>query len=344
MARWRVSKLLLKDYPEETQHHIRSSPRRGASAGAAAPTSPGRAQQARGRGGAAASVADSGVQAAQEADLEKLLGALRYEASGGYANVIGSVERVPVANWAARQLLNAAAAAEVEAAPEAAHACVAAAQRLRRYAAAEHAERPPIIADAQAAAQQALQAFRCSSMQAQHASAPQQQQQQQRQPPAQQQQQQQPPVQQPETAADMPAEVARVTSQQQQQQQQPEAASDRELDAAAEEAHAEESGEQPPTPAGEEYVVRGGRRIKASTAAFRDSFAETAAAAADAGAPHAVAAAAQGGEQRTAEWFRLRERRLTASAFSKALGLFQGESPPVCEGVAAQGAVAAHAG
>ncbi len=32
-----------------------------------------------------------------------------------------------------------------------------------------------------------------------------------------------------------------------------------------------------------------------------------------------------GGEQRTAEWHRLREKRLTASAFSKALGFFSGE-------------------
>ena len=30
------------------------------------------------------------------------------------------------------------------------------------------------------------------------------------------------------------------------------------------------------------------------------------------------------GEQRTPQWHRLRERRLTASAFSKALGFFTG--------------------
>lgn len=40
--------------------------------------------------------------------------------------------------------------------------------------------------------------------------------------------------------------------------------------------------------------------------------------------PAQVAAVAAGGEQRTTEWHRLRERRLTASAFSKALGFFTG--------------------
>lgn len=85
-----------------------------------------------------------------------------------------------------------------------------------------------------------------------------------------------------------------------------------------------------PTPEGEEYVMRGNRRVKAATEAFRRSFAEAAAAAlavqqrGGSGGGASDVAAAEGGEQRSAEWFKLRERRLTASAFSKALGLFTG--------------------
>jgi hypothetical protein len=115
---------------------------------------------------------------------------------------------------------------------------------------------------------------------------------------------------------------------------------DHELDAAAEQAHEEEMGQAVPTPEGEEYVMSGNRRVKASTVAFRLSFAEAAAQAAAAlerGAARDVAAAA-GGEQRSAQWFKMREGRLTASAFSKALGLFASEClealsglyPPLC--------------
>ena len=76
--------------------------------------------------------------------------------------------------------------------------------------------------------------------------------------------------------------------------------------------------------------MRGNRRVKAATEAFRRSFAEAAVAALAAqqrsggGNGASDVAAAEGGEQRSAEWFKLRERRLTASAFSKALGLFSG--------------------
>lgn len=79
--------------------------------------------------------------------------------------------------------------------------------------------------------------------------------------------------------------------------------------------------------------MRGNRRVKAATEAFRRSFAEAAVAALAAqqrggggggGNGGSDVAAAEGGEQRSAEWFKLRERRLTASAFSKALGLFSG--------------------
>ncbi|KAI7843281.1 hypothetical protein COHA_003113 [Chlorella ohadii] len=77
--------------------------------------------------------------------------------------------------------------------------------------------------------------------------------------------------------------------------------------------------------------MRGNRRVKAATEAFRRSFAEAAVAALAAqqrsggGNGASDVAAAEGGEQRSAEWFKLRERRLTASAFSKALGLFSGD-------------------
>lgn len=70
------------------------------------------------------------------------------------------------------------------------------------------------------------------------------------------------------------------------------------------------------------YVQYNGRRVKASTLAFRRSFAEAALQATNSG-PTAEEMAS--GEQRTDAWLALRERRLTASAFSKALGFFEGD-------------------
>lgn len=117
-------------------------------------------------------------------------------------------------------------------------------------------------------------------------------------------------------------------------------------DVAAAEAHAEETAvtgaaaaaadalEAPPPPPAEPdadgYVLAGNRRIKASTLAFRESFA-AAAAAQVAGASAVSDAVAAGGEQRTAAWLALRERRLTASAFSKALGFFEGDRQSLWE-------------
>eukprot|EP00887_Chlorella_sp_A99_P003016 scaffold9.g3016.t1 len=66
------------------------------------------------------------------------------------------------------------------------------------------------------------------------------------------------------------------------------------------------------------------RAVKPETLAFRQSFAEAAEAFQAAQARGSISALADG-EQRTAEWRALRERRLTASAFSNALGFFEGD-------------------
>jgi putative phage-type endonuclease len=78
------------------------------------------------------------------------------------------------------------------------------------------------------------------------------------------------------------------------------------------------------TDLGDGYVMMNNRRVKASTVAFRESFAQAAA------IQQAVSSSAHlndfsNGEQRTSQWLSLRERRLTASAFSKALGFFPGD-------------------
>lgn len=72
-----------------------------------------------------------------------------------------------------------------------------------------------------------------------------------------------------------------------------------------------------------------GRRVKPETVAFRRSFLQ-AALAADAAAPARVADLS-GGEQRTSEWHAMRSRRLTASAFAKALGFFSGDRTSLWE-------------
>ncbi|EFN59566.1 hypothetical protein CHLNCDRAFT_132898 [Chlorella variabilis] len=371
---WYVPRSKLHHYPEDTQQAIRGGRRPQArslassTAAASQPSPP--------AGGS------RGAQAALAAELEKLGAALEYERRAGFVNVVGSVEKVPVGEWAARQLLSAAGQLQD---PEAAHECVAAAQQLRRYASAPPAQRPAAVAAAEAAARRALLSVQVggrqpTARQARHqppgAGQQQQQQQQQQQPrerpqpqpqPQQQQQQLQPariavPAQArqpaPEAAAGRgsaaaqpkaaplasaagagPAQARHVAPPAAPsllpaaaQQALPAAAAaaehehEHELDAAAAEAHAEEVGQAVPTPEGEEYVMQGNRRIKASTAAFRRSFAEAAAAADGAPAGGGVAAAAAaGGEQRSAEWFRMRQGRLTASAFSKALGLFEGD-------------------
>lgn len=72
--------------------------------------------------------------------------------------------------------------------------------------------------------------------------------------------------------------------------------------------------------------TNGGRMRKPSTVAFRESFQQAALLAAAQRASNAptIDDLSQG-EQRTSEWKALRERRLTASAFSKALGFFEGD-------------------
>jgi hypothetical protein len=298
------------------------------------------------------------------ADLANLGAVLEYERGVGYSNVVGTVEKIPMAAWAARHL---DAAGKLQADPPAAHECVLAARLLQRYAAAGPAERQATVAAAEAAAQRALQALRAGGQapaaqqggRAGPASQPQQAQQAagaqatEEQQHRQQQQQRKPsgPAGVATTAAAAGAAAAlqaeaptqplqqQAQQQPQQAQQQPQHAQqqpDAELDAAAKEAHAEESGEQPHTPEGEEYVeeyvMKGNRRIKASTAAFHQSFAEAAAAMQRAAAEAAArseqapltAVLPAGTEQRSEEWLRLRERRLTASAFSRAVGLFDG--------------------
>lgn len=341
---WHVKRTQLHHYPDEVADRIRSS---GWGTSSTSSTTSSRRPgtiQARSLGSASAgepaagSGGGRGGQAALTAALDKLHAALEYEKKVGYVNVMGSIEQVPVADWASRQLLE--AAGQLQSDPAAAHACVAAAQGLRRYAGMAAAQRQAAVAVAEAAVRQALLSLQVggrtpAGRQGRHQS----------QPVAQptpavplaaaqpRQQPQQPPLQQHVAAAAARPEIpASVHLPQQQQQQAPlpplPPPADQELDAAAEEAHAEESGTAVPTPEGEEYVMSGNRRVKASTVAFRRSFAEAAAALQEAsGAPSggSMAAAVAGGEQRTPEWHRLRERRLTASAFSKAVGLFQGE-------------------
>ena len=80
----------------------------------------------------------------------------------------------------------------------------------------------------------------------------------------------------------------------------------------------------------EDYVqLNGKRKVKASTMAFRQSFAEAALQAATSGRP--AVADLEAGEQRTGQWLSLRERRLTASAFSKALGFFANDRESLWE-------------
>ncbi|GAB4816198.1 hypothetical protein N2152v2_003244 [Parachlorella kessleri] len=71
-------------------------------------------------------------------------------------------------------------------------------------------------------------------------------------------------------------------------------------------------------------TARRRRVVGPATQGFRKSFAAAAAAFTDAAGKAKVSSMAEG-EQRTPQWHRLRERRLTASAFSKALGFFTGD-------------------
>ena len=77
---------------------------------------------------------------------------------------------------------------------------------------------------------------------------------------------------------------------------------------------------------GDEYVRIGGRRIKKQTYEFRQSFREAAQRQASS-IEHRPqdGTSTFDGQQRTDIWMKLRERRLTASAFSKALGFFPGD-------------------
>lgn len=70
-----------------------------------------------------------------------------------------------------------------------------------------------------------------------------------------------------------------------------------------------------------EYVMVGKRKVKADTLLHRQQFLEAAAAL---GSTPRIEELGNG-EQRTAQWLNVRERRLTASAFSKALGFFHGD-------------------
>lgn len=75
------------------------------------------------------------------------------------------------------------------------------------------------------------------------------------------------------------------------------------------------------------HWIKNQKKIKPETIAFRESFAKAALAAAKAAAAIETLPVntANAGKQRTSQWFALRERRLTASAFSKALGFFDGD-------------------
>lgn len=114
------------------------------------------------------------------------------------------------------------------------------------------------------------------------------------------------------------------------------------VDAAAAEAHAEEtaveattstvSGEKviegTPGQVEDGYVMVGNKKVKAQTVAFRQSFVRAAVQNAES---HSIGEITTSGEQRTSEWLALRERRLTASAFSKALGFFPGDRESLWE-------------
>jgi putative phage-type endonuclease len=75
----------------------------------------------------------------------------------------------------------------------------------------------------------------------------------------------------------------------------------------------------------DQYVVVGGRRIKRETQAYRKSFFEAALRQASKTGAMPRNVDMVGGSQRTETWLSLRARRLTASAFSKALGFFDGD-------------------
>ena len=122
-------------------------------------------------------------------------------------------------------------------------------------------------------------------------------------------------------------------------------------EAAATEAHEEETKGSSCSDDG--YVYIGNRRVKQSTVAFRQSFAEAAANAVerinrtraldrnrasednnDNEEQDGLASPlspSESGQQRTPEWLALRSRRLTASAFSKALGFFPGDRTSLWE-------------
>jgi hypothetical protein len=70
----------------------------------------------------------------------------------------------------------------------------------------------------------------------------------------------------------------------------------------------------------QDAALHGRRRVKPETLAFRAAFREAAIAAAEAGQEEALEVDLGEGEQGTPQWLRLRETRLTASAFGNALG------------------------
>eukprot|EP00884_Botryococcus_braunii_P022830 jgi/Botrbrau1/9230/Bobra.0028s0025.2 len=74
--------------------------------------------------------------------------------------------------------------------------------------------------------------------------------------------------------------------------------------------------------AGLDGALHGRRRVKPETLAFRAAFREAAIAAAEAGREEALEVDLGEGEQGTPQWLRLRETRLTASAFGNALGFW----------------------
>jgi putative phage-type endonuclease len=259
---------------------------------------PGRARAGDDAAGAGAA---AGAAAARLAAARQLAATLRYEAERGHVNVVGRGGE-PFAAFAERAL-----AALGAAAGSANAAAAAIAPRLRGYCAAPPAARAALVREAAAAVavlQGALEAAlpehaahpaRADRYGAAPSAAP------------------APP---PLLVMPPPADPDGLAAE----------THEEETAAAVAAAAAASLAEPPPAPSSSAaepaLVLVDGRRVRAETAAFRASFAV---AAADLAAGAAAVGDVAGGEQRSEAWLALRARRLTASAFAKALGLFEGD-------------------
>jgi putative phage-type endonuclease len=257
-----------------------------------------------GRARAGDDAAGAGAAAARLAAARQLAATLRYEAERGHGNVVGRGGE-PFAAFAESAL-----AALGAAGGGAGAAAAAIAPRLRGYDAAPPAARAALVREA-AAAVAALEAALEAAL-PEHAAHPARADRYGAAPAA-------APAPPPLPVMPPPADPDALASE----------AHEEETAAAVAAAAAASLAEPRPAPssaaepaAEPALVLVDGRRVRAETAAFRASFAV---AAADLAAGGAAVGDVSSGEQRSEAWLALRARRLTASAFAKALGLFEGD-------------------